>query len=199
MVRSSRHAAHRLSTAAVLAVSVLGVCACGSSADAEAPPSAQATSVPASAAPSVDVGQLVIQAGDIPLPGFSRQSVRPVTEGPVTGVAALFGTADGTRLLGETIVLLPDAAAARTAMQGAVSTTGSQRPGSTTATVPVGDSAVLITGYRVDGTESTLLLLSQGVASVAMDFRSPETDPISADVVTAVGVKQAELLKAKLG
>jgi hypothetical protein len=44
-----------------------------------------------------------------------------------------------------------------------------------------------------------MLLLSQGVASVVMDFRSPETDPIPADVVTAVGVKQAALLKAKLG
>jgi hypothetical protein len=199
MVRSSRHVADRLSRATVLIVSVLGLCACGSSADAAGAPAAQVSSAPASAAPSVDVAQLAIQAGDIPLPGFSQQSLQPVTEGPVTGLAAVFGTADGTRLLGETIVLLPDAEAARTAVQGAVSTTESQRPGSTTATVPVGDLGMIITGYRVDGTESTMLLLSQGVASVVMDFRSPETDPIPADVVTAVGVKQAALLKAKLG
>jgi hypothetical protein len=199
MVHSSRHVAHRLLRAMVIIVSVLGGCACGSSADAAVTPPAQASPAPAVAAPSVDVGQLVIQAGDIPLSGFSRQSLQPVTEGPVTGVVAVFGTADGTRLLGETIVLLPDAAAARTALQGVVSTTESQRPGSTTATVPVGDRGVIITGYRVDGTASTMLLLSQGAASVAMDFRSPEADPVPADVVTAVGVKQAELLKAKLG
>jgi hypothetical protein len=181
----------------VIIVSVLGGCACGSSADAAVAPPAQVSS--AAAAPSVDVGQLVIQAGDIPLSGFSQQSLQPVTEGPVTGVVAVFGTADGTRQLGETIILLPDAAAARTAVQGVVSTTQTQRPGSTTAEVAVGDLGVLITGYRVNGMASSLLLLSQGVASVAIEFRSPATDPVPADVVTAVGIRQAALLKAKLG
>jgi hypothetical protein len=182
----------------VIIVSVLGGCACGSSADAAVAPPAQVSSA-AAAAPSVDVGQLVIQAGDIPLSGFSQQSLQPVTEGPVTGVVAVFGTADGTRQLGETIILLPDAAAARTAVQGVVSTTQTQRPGSTTAEVAVGDLGVLITGYRVNGMASSLLLLSQGVASVAIEFRSPATDPVPADVVTAVGIRQAALLKAKLG
>jgi hypothetical protein len=106
-------------------------------------------------------------------------------------VATVFGTEDGSRQVGETIVLLPDAEAAQAAVRGAASTTQKQRPGATASAAQVGDTAVIITGYEFEGTASTLLLFSQGVASVAMDFRSAAADPVLPDVVTAVGVRQA--------
>ncbi|MHA6793607.1 hypothetical protein ACVGVM_08840 [Pseudonocardia bannensis] len=141
----------------------------------------------------------MIQAEDIPLPGFSQHGSQPIDESGVKGVAVVFGDEAGSRQLGETIVLLPDADAARRAMQGAVSSTQDQRSGVTTSAVPIGDSGVLITGYELGGTASTMLLFSQGVASVAMDFRSAATDPVPVDVVTAVGARQADLLRRGLG
>lgn len=203
MVSLPYNGLRRLLGATMIIAGVLGASACGSPADAAVALPAQVSPAPsptpAPGASGVDVSRLVITAADIPLPGLTRQSVQAVTQGPLTGATALFGTADGTKQVGETIVVLPDAAAARTAVQGAVSSTQSQRPGSTTSTVPVGDQGVVITGYQQNGTASTLLLFSQGVASVAMDFRSPATDPVPADVATAAGGKQAALLASKLG
>ena len=96
-------------------------------------------------------------------------------------------------------MVLPDPAAAQDAMQGAASSTLEQRAGARSSSAPVGDRAMLFTGYRLAGTESTLLLFSQGSASVAMEFRSPETDPVPADAVLAAGARQASRLKPAYG
>ncbi|WP_214368713.1 hypothetical protein [Pseudonocardia sp. H11422] len=202
MVDRATDAVRRLLGTTVIIASLLAGSACASSADdTGATPSPDGVAPVSATAPAaaVDVGRLLIQAGDIPLPGFSQLDVQPIEEGPVRGVAAVFGTEDGSRQLGETIVLLPDAAAARTAVEGAAASSQEQRPGATTSTVPVGDTAAIITGYESEGTASTLLFFSQGVASVAMDFRSAATDPVPPDVVTAVGIKQATLLESGLG
>ena len=50
---------------------------------------------------------------------------------------------------------------------------------------------MIFTGYELAGTASTLLLFSQGTASVAMDFRSPSTDPIPTAAVIETGTRQA--------
>jgi hypothetical protein len=202
MVHSVSAARRLLGTTMVILVSVLTASACGPSSGDGRAGSSQGGAAPSSTsgpAAAADVSRLLIQAGDIPLPGFSQQGVQPIEEGAVKGVATVFGAEDGSRQMGETILLLPDAAAAQTAVQGAASTTKDQRPGATASAARVGDTAVIITGYELGGTASTLLLFSQGVASVAMDFRGPATDPVPPDVVTAVGVKQAALLRPGFG
>ncbi|GEL18383.1 hypothetical protein [Pseudonocardia asaccharolytica] len=180
-------------------LSVVVITACGtSSPPAPAPPPPAPSAAPTPQASADDLSALLIQPSDVQIPGLSRQGVQQVGEGTLRGVATFFSTEDGTRQLGETIILLPDPEAARSAVQGAASMTQQQRPGATMSAVPVGEGAVLFTGFEHEGTASTLLLFNQGVASVAMDFRGPAGDPVPPDVATTAGARQAALLASGL-
>jgi hypothetical protein len=196
--------------AALAALAVLGGAGCAGappvaapppvSAPAPAPAPAPETADPAPApAAGPDLRQLLIDPGDIAVTGFLEPTVQPLAEDAVTGLVATFDTEDGERQLGTTIVLLPDAAAAQEATAGAVSSTGEQRTGARSTPAPVGDHAVIFTGYELAGTASTLLLFSQGTASVAMDFRSPSTDPIPTAAVIETGTRQAARLRPAFG
>jgi hypothetical protein len=194
--------------AALAALAVLGGAGCAGAPPVAAPPPVS-TPAPAPApapeaadpapAPGPDLRQLLIEPGDIAVTGFLEPMVQPLAEDAVTGLVATFDTEDGERQLGTTIVLLPDAAAAQEATAGAVSSTGEQRTGARSTPAPVGDHAVIFTGYELAGTASTLLLFSQGTASVAMDFRSPSTDPIPTAAVIETGTRQAARLRPAFG
>jgi hypothetical protein len=196
----------RILLAALAALAVLGGAGCASAPPVAAPPPVS-TPAPAPApesadpapAPGPDLRQLLIDPGDIAVAGFLEPMVQPLAEDAVTGLVATFDTEDGERQLGTTIVLLPDAAAAQEATTGAVSSTGEQRTGARSTPAPVGDHAVIFTGYELAGTVSTLLLFSQGTASVAMDFRSPSTDPIPTAAVIETGTRQAARLRPAFG
>ena len=198
----------RTALAALAALAVLGGAGCAGAPPVPAPPPVT-TPAPAPApapetvrpapAPGPDLRQLLIGPGDIAVAGFLEPTVQPLAEDAVSGLVAMFDTEDGERQLGTTIVLLPDAAAAQEATAGAVSSTGEQRTGARSAPVPVGDHAVIFTGYELAGTASTLLLFSQGTASVAMDFRSPSTDPIPTAAVIETGHRQAARLRPAFG
>jgi hypothetical protein len=185
-----------------LITTLCAVCLSGCSAPPAATPPPPAPAPSASTPAPVtrpDLRTLLIDEADIPVPGFQPPNAQPLAEDAVDGLVARFDSADGERQVGVTIVLLPDAAAAQDAMQGAASSTLEQRTGTRSASAAVGDRAVLFTDYRLAGTASTLLLFSQGKASVAMEFRSPETDPIPADAVLAAGARQASRLKSAFG
>ena len=194
--------------AALAALTVLGGAGCAGAPPVAAPPPVS-TPAPAPApaletadpapAPGPDLRQLLIDPSDIAVTGFLEPMVQPLAEDAVTGLVATFDTEDGERQLGTTIVLLPDAAAAQEATAGAVSSTGEQRTGARSTPAPVGDHAVIFTGYELAGTASTLLLFSQGTASVAMDFRSPSTDPIPTAAVIETGTRQAARLRPAFG
>jgi hypothetical protein len=196
----------RILLAALAALAVLGGAGCASAPPVAAPPPVS-TPAPAPAPESADpapasgpdLRQLLIDPGDIAVAGFLEPMVQPLAEDAVTGLVATFDTEDGERQLGTTIVLLPDAAAAQEATTGAVSSTGEQRTGARSTPAPVGDHAVIFTGYELAGTVSTLLLFSQGTASVAMDFRSPSTDPIPTAAVIETGTRQAARLRPAFG
>jgi hypothetical protein len=193
--------------AALAALAVLGA-GCATAPPVPAPPPvstpepapapAPGTADPAPA-PGPDLRQLLIEPGDIAVAGFLEPTVQPLAEDAVSGLVATFDTEDGERQLGTTIVLLPDAAAAQEATAGAVSSTAEQRTGARSTPAPVGDHAVIFTGYELAGTASTLLLFSQGTASVAMDFRSPSTDPIPTSAVIQTGTRQAARLRPAFG
>jgi hypothetical protein len=192
--------------AALAALAVLGGAGCAGAPPVAAPPPVS-TPAPApapeaadpAAAPGPDLRQLLIDPSDIAVTGFLEPMVQPLAEDAVTGLVATFDTKEGERQLGTTIVLLPDAAAAQEATAGAVSSTGEQRTGARSTPAPVGDHAVIFTGYELAGTASTLLLFSQGTASVAMDFRSPSTDPIPTAAVIETGTRQAARLRPAFG
>lgn len=194
---------------AVLAAVALGASACGSSDNNSAAPSssASASSSPSSAPPSStstsagnaspDLSKLVIAPSDIPIPGFTQKESTPVSESGATGIAVSFANADGTRQVGDTIVTLPSASATKTALDAALSTAKTQVPGATSEPAQVGDGGYLLAG-TLDNKAVTVLIFQQGTAFVVMEFASASTDPVPADLVTQVGQKQAELLKAGL-
>jgi hypothetical protein len=139
----------------------------------------------------------VIKPEDIPIPGFTQKSSTPVSESGANGIAVLFANADDTRELGDTIVVLPSEAAAGAAMQAALTATQGQVTGGTAAPAQVGDGGTVVTGGQ-NGKASTVLIFQQGKAFVVMQFDSAPNDPVPADLVTAVGQKQADALKSGL-
>src|ERR1700738_3269311 len=82
---------------------------------------ATATSASASAEPS-DYSTLLIKANDIVVPNATFPAM-PATPSPggQPGVSGGFTNAAGNRVIGDTIMILPDASAAATALDGAKS------------------------------------------------------------------------------
>ena len=189
----------RAALAALAVLVALAAAGCTSASPQPAPAPAPAPTTAAAPPTAPDLRQLLIDPADIAVPGFGPPTVQPLAEDAVSGLVAAFDTADAERQLGTTIVLLPDPAAARDATLGAASSTAEQRTGARSAPAPVGDQAVIFTGYELAGTASTLLLFSQGTAAVVMDFRSPSTDPIPPEAVIETGNRQAALLEPSFG
>jgi hypothetical protein len=195
---------------AAVSIAVALVAACAAPRDSGSPgpagpdaPLTLAAPDPAAPAPSgpeaPDLRPLLISPAERPVAGFGEPEVGPLGEDAVTGIVARYDSENGDRLLGETIVVLPDPEAAAAATRGAATSTGGQRPGSSSTPVPVGNAGVIITGYQQDGVASTLLLFSQGTAAVAMDFRSPAAEPTPPEVVLEAGARQAARLAATFG
>ena len=196
------HVRRALSAVAVLIALATAGCTAAAEVATTAPglsPTPAAAPTPAPAVAGSDLRGLLVDPAEIPLPGFLPPAARPLAEDAVDGLVASYDSTEGELQLGVTIVLLPDPAAAQEAVLGAVAATREQRTGASSAPAQVGDRAVVFTGYELAGTASTLLLFSQGRASVAMDFRSPSTDPIPTEAVLATGTRQAARLAATAG
>ena len=92
-----------------------------SSSSASSSKQATSTSAAASAEPS-DYSTLLIEATDIVVPNdtFSAMPATP-NPGGQPGVSGSFTNTAGSRVVGDTIMILPDASAASTALDGALS------------------------------------------------------------------------------
>ena len=186
---------------ALLSTVALSASGCGSSSDSggtstTTKPAASSAAVSAKAA-ETDFAALVIKPEDIPIPGFAQKTSTPLSESGAKGIAVLFATADDTRQVGDTILVLPDEAAASSAMQAAVTASTGQVTGGTATPVQVGDGGTVVSGSQ-NGKASTILLFQQGTAFVVLQFDSAPNDPVPADLVTAVGQKQAAAIKSGL-
>lgn len=193
MVAIVRTEIRRGAVLAVLAASALLAgtgCGSGTSGTSTSP---AASSTATSAA--VDVNSLIIDATDIPIAGFAKGQSQPIQQGPANGVRVQFASADQSRQLGDTVVLLPDVVTAKGAVQGAFAAAPAQLGGAAGVPVQVGETAMIFTG-TVSGQAVTVLAFQQGRALVTIDFVSAPSDPVPPDVVTTVGQKQAEKIKA---
>lgn len=162
--------------------------------------SASSTSASSTAAPQ-DYSQLLIAAEDIVAPDDTFTAQEPtVNPGGRPGVATVFFNAEDTREIGDTIMVLPDAAAADTALQGAVAALGSAVVGGTPEPVQVGSSATMVSGTSPDGAKAvTVLVFSEGTAFTTLEFDSGPDDPVPPEFVLDIAQKQDEKLKAGLG
>lgn len=89
----------------------------------------------------------------------------------------------------------PDAASAKTAVQGAFGAAPAQVGGAPGKPEQVGETAMIFSG-TVAGKATTVLVFQRGRALATLQFESAAGDPVPDDVVTAVGQKQAEKIKA---
>ena len=193
-----------LATSSVLlAASVVGCSsnksstASSSSKPASSAASSTATSS-ANAAPS-DPSGLLIKATDINVPNdtFTATPAKPIP-GDNPAITVQFTNPPGTRIIGDTIMILPDASAAATALEGskaaiASSTTGPLQPSS------VGSNGVIASGPSPDNSRAaTVLLFTEGRAFATIEFDSAPDDPVPPEVVTDIGQKQDAAIKAGL-
>ena len=189
-------------TAALLLVAGCGdKSSSASSSSTSASASSKATSASSSpAASDKDLSKLLISADQIVAPGdvFTAQAPT-LNPGGKPGVATVFSNAEDTREIGDTIFVLPDAAAANTALQGAVSAFASTVTG-TPQSADVGSTATMVSGASPDGAKSiTVLVFARGTAFTTLEFDGGPEDAVPAEFVLDVAKKQDAKLTAALG
>jgi hypothetical protein len=139
-----------------------------------------------------DYRRLLIEPGDINT-GTDTFATRSLTTSPggSDGVAALFVNQHDTRAIGDTILILPDSAAATTTLNTTVSALGTIVTGARPQPSPVGTGGTVVSGTSPDGAKAvTVLLFTEGRAVVRLEFDSAPGDPMPPQVVTDVGKQQ---------
>ena len=207
--------------ATTLAVSVAGCSSTPSSSTTKSGSASSATTTetttsgssgPNSSAPAQpsDYTGLLIQATDIDAP-------IPFTAGPPTnnpngqpGVSITFSTqpqtADQNGLtvkevhIRDTIQVLPDPAAATSALNSAKTGQGSVVKDPKTDSTNVGTDGTTLSGKSPDGSKGvTVLLFTEGRGFVTLEFDGPVDSLPPPDFVTDVGQKQDAAVKKGLG
>ena len=119
--------------------------------------------------------------------------------GGADGVTALFVNQDDTRAIGDTILILPDSAAATTTLNTTVSSIGTIVTGGSPQPSPVGTGGTVVSGTSPDGSKAvTVLLFTEGSAVVKLEFDSAPGDAMPPQLVTDVGNKQEIAIRTGL-
>jgi hypothetical protein len=192
-----------IATFGVAAVAT-GCTATRSTSSAQSPDPSIAVSSPPQSTPAgrgaPDYRRLLIEPGDITT-GTDTFATRSSTTNPggSDGVSALFVNQHDTRAIGDTIVILPDSAAATSALNTTVSSIGTIVTGDRPQPSPVGTGGTVVSGSSPDGSKAMIVLLfTEGRAVVRMEFDSAPGDPIPPQVVTEVGKKQQIAIRTGL-
>src|SRR4029079_12110353 len=170
--------------------------ATSSTSSAESPDASSAVSSPPQSTPAArvapDYHRLLIEPGDINT-GTDAFATRWATTNPggSDGVSALFVNHHDTRAIGDTIVVLPDSAAAMTTLNSTVSALGTTVTGGRPQPWPVGTGGTVASGTSPDGAKAvTVLLFTEGRAVVRLEFDSAPGDPIPPQIGTTLGKRQ---------
>jgi hypothetical protein len=151
---------------------------------------------PSSAQPT-DYSSLLIKPSDI---GGDLTTPQPPVLNPnnAPGVAQLFASADNSRRIGDTILIVADPAAAAAGVENTKANYGGKVSG-TWQSVDVGSNGAMISGTSPDNSQAvTVLLFTEGKALVNLEFDSAPNDPIDPAVATDIGRKQDAAIKAGL-
>lgn len=154
-------------------------------------------SVSAQAQPA-DYTGLLIKASDINAPETFTAS--PPTKNPTgeVGVATTFSNQDRTHVITDTILILPDAAAAAHALDSAKATRSESLNGKP-ASIDIGTGGTTISGSSPDRSNGmTVLLFTEGKALATLEFNGPASALVPPDFVTDVGQKQDTAIKNAL-
>ena len=159
-----------------------------------------AATTTAAAAPS-DYTTLLIQPSDIVAQGdsFAAQGAPTTNPGGQPGVTQAFTNPRADRVIGDTILILPDAAAAATALEGAKSALGTTVAGGTPTAINVGNGGTMVAGNSPDGSKSVaVVLFTEGKAFTTLEFDSGPSDAAPPEFLTDVATKQDEAIKKGL-
>jgi hypothetical protein len=115
------------------------------------------------------------------------------------GITTVYTHRDGTRQISDTILVLPDAAAAASALEASKAALGSTVTGATTQPAAAGTGGTIVSGSSPDGSKSvTVLLFTQDNALATVQFDGPPHDPVPAAMVTDYGQLQVTAIKDSL-
>jgi hypothetical protein len=168
---------------------------CGNDKTASSPSSSGA---PTSSSPPIDYNALLIKPHDI---GGDLSTPQPPVLNPngAPGIAQLFTNADGTRRIGDTILIVADAATAAVGVTNTKNNYGSKVTGGEWQPVDVGSNGIMISGMMPDNSQAiTVLVFNEGKAMVNLEFDSAPTDPIDRDIALDIGRKQDAAIKEGL-
>ena len=197
----------------VFAVAATGIGAAGCNRDASSPaaPFASSPASPGPASPGsasrrsasaqpVDYTRLLITARDILAPGDSFAAQPAILDPNGTqGAEVLFTNHDQTRAVGDSIIILPDSAAAPGTLQQASTVLGTSVTGGDPQPSPVGAGGTLVSGMSPDQSKTvTILLFTEGRAFTRLEFDSAPGQSTPADFITDTGQKQDIALRTGL-
>jgi hypothetical protein len=117
----------------------------------------------------------------------------------VAGAAVQFKNQDDTNRIGDTVLILPDAAGATTALNGSLASVGSSVTGGNPQPFPVGGGGQMVAGTSPDKSKAvTVLLFTEGKAFVTLEFDSALNDPVPPDFAQTVAAQQDAAIKKNL-
>ncbi|WP_418002706.1 hypothetical protein ACNO8X_22010 [Mycobacterium sp. PDNC021] len=154
-----------------------------------------------SAAPAqpADYTALLIKGADLVAPEVFTAGEATQNPSGNPGVATAFSNPDGTHVVGDTILILPDPAAATAALEAAKAGLGTNVVGGAPAPIEAGTGGTTVSGNSPDGSKSvTVVLFTEGKAFVTLEFDGPKDADAPPDFVKDVAQKQAAAIKSGL-
>ena len=181
--------------AAATIVVGIAITGCGNSGKTSAPSKSGATSATSTpTGPPPDYSALLIQPGDLG-GDFTAPEPPVLNSNNTAGVAQLFVSADNSRRIGDTILVVADPSMAAVALEN-TKTNYAKKVSGTWQPVDVGTNGAMIAGSSSDNSQSiAVLLFTAGKALVNLEFDSAPNDPIDPAIATDIGRKQAAAVK----
>lgn len=194
----------KLAAAVALAVAVTSTAGCGGGSKPSPATSKSATSLatsqttaPVPASPS-DYTGLLIKASDINAPEVFTATPPINNPNGQSGATTSFSNPDRTHVIADSIQILPDPAAAASALQSAKGSRDGYVHG-VPEPIAIGTGGTTISGPSPDGAKGvTVLLFTEGKAFAELEFDGPPDSLVPSDFVTDVGQKQDAAIKKGL-
>ena len=168
-----------------------------SSATSSAPSGAESSSE--SAAP-INYAPLLITPYDIDMPDETFTAGQPqLNPGGAQGVAVVFNNESQTRTIADSIVVFPDADAAKAGLDGAVAALDQSIADPSPQPAEVGTNGLVASGASPAGSKAvTVVTFTQGPTFVLMQFDSAAGDPVPDDFAVSLAHKQDGVIESAL-
>ena len=150
-----------------------------------------------SAPPATDYSNLLITPSALGAP-FEKYTAAPPKSDPngVPGASTELLNAADTRAIGNTIYVLPTAAAATSALNGARQALGTVVRGAVAQPAPVGAGGTTASGASPDGSKAvTVVMFTEGRTFVTLNFDAAPADAVALQDATKAAQRQDALIK----